>query len=1146
MSKNFRRILVANRGEIAIRVFQACTELEKQTIAIYSEADSLALHRYKADEAYLIGENLTPVGAYLDMDGLVDLAKRKRVDAIHPGYGFLSENAEFARKCLKAGIAFIGPNPGHLEIFGDKVQARNMAIAAGLPVPPGTPNPVSTDEEAVAFAEAHGYPLMVKAVSGGGGRGMRVVRDPSELLEATAAARREAAAAFGEGAVYLEKLIENPRHIEVQILGDGAGNVIHLWERDCSVQRRHQKVVEIAPAVTIPRALRDELCAAAVRLMTAAKYVNAGTVEFLVDPQGLFYFIEVNPRIQVEHTVTELVMGVDLVQAQIRIAEGATLEEMGLTNLGEPRGCAIQCRVTTEDPENGFLPDTGRILAYRPASGFGIRLDTGNGYAGAEVTPHYDSLLVKICAWSGSFTTAAAKMHRSLQEFRVRGIKTNIPFLENVVQHPDFLAGEATTTFIDSHPELFRFPARRDRGTKLLRYIGHVMINGAEGVKPGSRQESYSIPIVPAVPTDWQPPTNTPKALLDHEGPDAVVRWIKAQSRLLLTDTTMRDAHQSLLATRMRSADILQVAQSTGAIAPEIFSLECWGGATFDTAYRFLKEDPWERLAEIRERVPHMLLQMLLRGQSVVAYQTFPDNVVESFVKEAARTGIDLFRIFDSLNYLPNMRVAIEAVRDAGKLAEVSICYTGDILDPNRTRYDLAYFVQLAKEIERAGAHILAIKDMAGLLKPQAAYILVKALREEIGIPIHLHTHDSAGNGVATILKAAEAGVHLADGALGSMSAGTSQPSLNALVAALEGTERATGLHLDRLQSLADYWAGVRRYYHSFEGGSTAPDASVYRSQMPGGQYSNLRQQAEGVGLGQRWSEVVQAYRQGDELLGEWIKVTPSSKAMGDLALFMVQNGLNGDNFRERATELDFPQSVVDMMAGRLGQPPYGFPLDLQQVILKGREAISERPGALLPPVDLGAQAERLQELLGREPTSRETISYVLFPEVFTAFQHHREQFSDTATLDTPTFFYGLRLGETVAVEIEPGKRLMIKLTAVGETQPDGTCIVYFELNGTPREVRVTNMSATPTTAVRAKADHTDWRQVAATMPGKVIKVLTAQGDDVKKGEQLLVVEAMKMETTITAPRDGRVITLLVQAGDRVLAGDLLVQLTGD
>lgn len=1176
--RSFRRVMVANRGEIAIRVFQACTELGMQTVAIYSEADSLSLHRYKADEAYLVGEGKPPVAAYLDIDGIINLARAKQVDAIHPGYGFLSENPEFARRCAEAGIAFIGPEPRHLELFGDKVAARQLAIAAGLPVPPGTEEPVRGLDEALAFGRSHGYPVMVKAVSGGGGRGMRMARNEAELRSALEAAGREAGAAFGQAAVYLEKVIESPRHIEVQVLGDQSGRVIHLYERDCSVQRRHQKVVEVAPAVGLDPLLRREICEAAVTLMRKAGYVNAGTVEFLVDPSGRYYFIEVNPRIQVEHTITELVLGVDLVQAQLRLAEGHLLSDLGTilpdpANLS-PRGCAIQCRVTTEDPENNFFPDTGRILAYRQGYGFGVRLDVGNGYSGAEITPHYDSLLVKVSTWGLTFDQAARKMHRTLQEFRVRGVKTNIPFLNNVVQHPDFLGGRVTTHFLDQHPELFHFPPRRDRGTKLLRYIGHVAVNGADGIRPGSRKPALPKPQVPPVEIGWQPPyepgraaaeepgaASTPgatpqatgepaslptaKAVLDSLGPDAVVEWVRrqSQSRLLLCDTTMRDAHQSLLATRMRSHDLYAVARATGRYAPDLFALELWGGATFDTALRFLKEDPWERLAELRRRIPHVLFMMLLRGQSVVGYGAYPDNVVEAFVKEAAETGIDLFRVFDSLNYLPNMQVAIEAVRKAGKLAEAAICYTGDLLQPGREKYDLKYYVGLAKEMEKAGAHLLAIKDMAGILKPEAARRLVKALKEEVGLPVHLHTHDTAGNGVAMVLKAAEAGLDIADAALGSMAGGTSQPSLNALVAALEGTHRATGLDLDDLQKLADYWESVRPAYAAFEAGPGGPNAAVYRHQMPGGQYTNLKQQAEAVGLGSRWPEVVQAYADVDALLGEMIKVTPSSKAVGDLAIFMVQQNLTPEELVRRAPELDFPASVIDFLAGGLGQPPYGFPRELQQGVLRGRKPLKDRPGAYLKPADLEAAARELAERLGRTPTRPEVLSYLLYPKVFLDFARHQEEFGDTAVLDTPTFFYGLRLGEQVAVEIEPGKTLMIKLTAISEPTPDGTRVVYFELNGTPREVRVLDRAVAATGPGRPKAEKGDWREVGAGMPGKVLRVLVGPGDVVTKGEQLAVLEAMKMETTVTAPREGRVVEVLVQPGDSVAAGDLLVRL---
>lgn len=1148
--KEFRRILTANRGEIAIRVFRACTELGRQTIAIYSEADSLSLHRYKADEAYLVGTGLGPVAAYLDIDSILGVARTRQVDAIHPGYGFLAENAEFARRCQAAGIAFIGPAPEHLELLGDKVRSRAAAEAVGLPLPPGTPEPIADADEALAFADSVGYPVMVKAVAGGGGRGMRRVRTPDELRQALQMAQSEARAAFGNGAVFLEKVIRHPRHVEVQVIGDTTGRVVHLWERDCSVQRRHQKVVEMAPAVSLDPGLRREICDSAVALMGRVGYVGAGTVEFLVDREGGYYFLEVNPRVQVEHTVTEAVTGVDIVQTQIRVAEGYPLDhpDIGLEDQDSirTRGCAIQCRVTTEDPENDFLPDTGRILAYRAAEGPGVRLDGGNAYAGALISPHYDSLLVKITTWGRTFDKAALKMLRSLREFRIRGVKTNLLFLENVIQHPEFLSGRAHTALIDEHPELFQFPPRRDRGTKLLRYIGHVVVNGADGIKPGTRKPVLKAAPLPQRNPDWSPPAGTARSVLQAGGPGALADWIRRQDQLLLTDTTFRDAHQSLLATRVRSHDLLRIAGATGELAPGLFSLEMWGGATFDTALRFLKEDPWDRLDRLREAVPHVLFQMLLRGANAVGYSSYPDNVVRLFVREAAAAGVDIFRIFDSLNWLPNMQVALDEVLKSGAVAEVAICFTGDLLDPNRDKYDLKYYVDLAREIERAGAHILAIKDMAGLLKPEAAYRLIRALKDEVGLPIHLHTHDSAGAGVATVLRAAAAGVDIADGAVGSMAAGTSQPSLGAIIAGLEGTDRTAHVGADALQALADYWEVVRGYYFPFEGGTTAPNASVYRNQMPGGQYTNLRQQAEALGLGSRWTQVVEAYRQVDEMLGEVIKVTPTSKAVGDMALFMVQNDLTPENILERGAALDFPDSVVGFFQGLLGRPPYGFPAELQQAVLKGRTPLTARPGAGIPPTDLPAVREELSALLGRAADDRELSSYLQFPEVYREFARHREEYGDTSVLDTPTFFYGLRLGEKVPAEIEPGKTLIIELTAVGEARPDGTRAVLFELNGTPREVGVRDRSVTAQVRARPKADRSDWRQVAAAMPGKVLKMLVATGAELRKGEQLLVTEAMKMETALSAPRDARVAEILVQPGDQVEAGDLLLRLESD
>ena len=1147
--REFQRILAANRGEIAIRVFRACTELGKRTIAIYSEEDSLALHRYKADEAYVIPSERGPVEAYLDVDAILSVAVERGVDAIHPGYGFLAENASFARRCIEAGIAFIGPSPEHLELFGDKLRSRELAQGARIPVVPGTQDPTEDVADALAFAKEAAYPVIVKAAAGGGGRGMRVAWDEEELRRVFPVARREAEASFGVGTVYVETLVQKPRHIEVQLLGDVEGKVVHLWERDCSVQRRHQKMVEVAPAIGLDPDLRNEICEAAQTLMSDTGYIGAGTVEFLLDGGGNYYFIEVNPRIQVEHTVTEMVLGIDLVQAQIRLTEGHDLAGAWVPQpVPAPRGYAIQCRVTTEDPENDFLPDAGRIAHYRSPGGLGVRLDGATAFTGGTVSPHYDSLLVKVCTTALRFEDAASKMHRALLEFRIRGVKTNLPFLENVVTHPQFLAGGVDTGFIDNNPELFDFRPRRDRGTRILRYIGHIVVNGQKGgprtrVKPSFR--SLPTPLTPSV---WKPPSDSLKTVLEQEGPEAVATRILAERRLLLTDTTFRDAHQSLLATRMRSVDLLRIAEATGRAMPNLFSMEVWGGATFDTALRFLKEDPWDRLVQLRQRIPHVLLQMLLRGQSLLGYSAYPDNAVRAFVRESAAAGIDVFRIFDSLNWLPNMQVAIEAVRDEGKVAEVALCYTGDLLDPNRKRYDLGYYVNLAKQIEEAGANILAIKDMAGLLKPEAAERLITALKETVSLPVHLHTHDSAGVGVSTSARAARAGADVVDGCIDALAGGTSQPSLRGIAAALQGTERAPDLDLDGVQSLHDYWAAIRRYYGFVEGGPVAPDAGVFRHQVPGGQFTNLKQQAEALGLSSQWRDVVRAYREADAALGELIKVTPSSKAVGDLALFMVQNDLHGESLVERAPDLNFPESVVGLLKGRIGRPPYGFPKDLQAAVLKGDEPLRDRPGAALSPEDFGELRAEIRELradnpLAGGPEDREVLSLILFPDVYREYVAHRGAYGDTSVLDTPTFFYGLEPGERVSVEIEAGKTLIIRLISVGDERSDGTRPVLFELNGHRREVRVRDLGISVDAAVRVRADPGDWAEVGASMPGKVVQILVQPGDTVGNGAQLVIVEAMKMETAVAAPRNAVVEELLVLQGEEVEAGDLLVRL---
>jgi pyruvate carboxylase len=1142
--KKFRKILVANRGEIAIRIFRACTELGIRTVAVYSEQDNVALHRFKADEAYLIGEGKGPIEAYLDIDSIIEVAKRHDVDAIHPGYGFLSENEQFAQRCEEEGIVFIGPKSEHIRQFGDKVIARQMAVEADIPVIPGTPEPVRTFEEALRFVKENGYPIIIKAASGGGGRGMRIVRKQSELQDSLDRARSEAKSAFGNAAVYLEKYLENPKHIEVQILADRHGHAVHLFERDCSIQRRHQKVVEVAPSLSLTERQREDICNAALRLARSSNYINAGTVEFLVGPDGKFYFIEVNPRIQVEHTITEMITGIDIVQSQIRIAEGYALEdpEIGIPSQSsvQMRGFAIQSRVTTEDPEKNFLPDTGRLLAYRSASGFGVRLDAGIGAHGATITPHYDSLLVKVSTQALTFEKAASKMLRTLKEFRIRGVKTNIPFLENVMQHPDFLSGNYDTSFIDTKPELFEFPVRKDRGTKLLTYIGQTIVNGHPGLTKTDKKPTFSTPRIPEISYKQEYPAGT-KQILDEQGAEGLVKWIQQQKKLLVTDTTFRDAHQSLLATRVRTHDLLQIAEATGKLASDLFSLEMWGGATFDTTMRFLNEDPWERLRKLREKIPNLLFQMLFRGANAVGYTNYPDNVIKKFIETSAAAGIDVFRIFDSLNWVEGMRLAIESVRESGKIAEAAICYTGDILDPKRDKYNLKYYVNLAKELEKAGAHILAIKDMAGLLKPYAAYELVKALKQEIGIPIHLHTHDTSGNAGAMLLKAAEAGVDIVDAALSSMSGLTSQPSLNALIYALEGDKRTTGLPQDSYQKLADYWEDVRKYYIGFETDMKGSNAEVYQHEMPGGQYTNLEQQAKAVGLGERWGEVKDMYTTVNHMFGDIVKVTPSSKVVGDMALFMVQNNLTEKDVYERGETIDFPESVITFFQGYLGQPYGGFPEELQRIILKGRDYFTSRPGELLPSADFEEIKTMLEEKLEREITDYDIMSYVMYPQVFLDMQKRQQEFGDVSVLDTPTFFYGLRLGEEIAIDIEQGKTLMVKLVSIGETSPDGTRTIYYELNGQPREINVRDASAKVTVTQRQKADPSEPGHIGASMPGKVLKVMVEQGDKVKKGEHVIVTEAMKMETTMQAPFAGTVKEVHIKAGDTIETGDLLI-----
>ncbi|MCA1201513.1 pyruvate carboxylase [Priestia flexa] len=1143
VTKKIKKVLVANRGEIAIRVFRACTELNIRTVAIYSKEDAGSYHRYKADEAYLVGVGKKPIDAYLDIEDIIKTAKLHNVDAIHPGYGFLSENIQFAKRCEEEGIIFIGPKSKHLDMFGDKVKARHQAIQANIPVIPGTDGPIDSLDEAKEFAAQHGYPLMIKAALGGGGRGMRVVRNEASLAESYERAKSEAKAAFGSDEVYVEKLVENPKHIEVQILGDHSGNVVHLYERDCSVQRRHQKVVEVAPSLSLSEELRDQICDAAVQLMDNVNYINAGTVEFLVSGKE-FYFIEVNPRVQVEHTITEMITGVDIVQSQILIADGYDLHSnvVAIPKQEEiiTHGYAIQSRVTTEDPLNNFMPDTGKIMAYRSGGGFGVRLDTGNSFQGAVITPYYDSLLVKVTTWALTFDQAASKMVRNLKEFRIRGIKTNIPFLENVVKHEKFLTGAYDTSFIDTTPELFVFPKRKDRGTKMLTYIGNVTVNGFPGVAE-KKKPIFTKPRVPQLDLSTPVPNGT-KQILDEQGAEGLVNWVKERKEVLLTDTTFRDGHQSLLATRVRTNDLKQIANPTARLLPDLFSLEMWGGATFDVAYRFLKEDPWDRLLTLRQEAPNVLFQMLLRASNAVGYKNYPDNVIKEFVEKSAYAGIDVFRIFDSLNWVEGMTLAIDSVRQTGKIAEAAMCYTGDILDPSRRKYDLTYYKNLAKELEQSGAHILGIKDMAGLLKPQAAYDLVSALKETVDIPIHLHTHDTSGNGILTYAKAIEAGVDIVDVAVSAMAGLTSQPSANSLYYALEGTERKPKLDIQNLEQLSYYWEDVRKYYQDFESGMNAPHTEVYVHEMPGGQYSNLQQQAKAVGLGNRWDEVKDMYSRVNELFGDIVKVTPSSKVVGDMALFMVQNNLTEETLFERGESLDFPDSVIELFEGYLGQPHGGFPEKLQRIILKGKKPITVRPGELLEDVDFNALKEKLFHELGRQVTSFDALAYALYPKVFMDYHKAVEQYGDISVLDTATFLYGMRLGEEAEIEIEKGKTLIVRLVSIGEAQADGNRTIYFELNGQPREVVIKDESVKTTVVSKMKADLTNPNQIGASMPGTVIRVIVEKGDKVSKGDHLMITEAMKMETTVQAPFDGVVKNIHVGSGDAIQPGDLLVE----
>jgi pyruvate carboxylase len=1141
-----KKILVANRSEIAIRVFRAANELGLKTVAAYAEEDKLALHRFKADEAYLIGKGKGPVEAYLQIDEYIRIARISGADAIHPGYGLLSESPEFVDACEDAGIIFIGPRAQTMRDLGNKVAARNMAIASNVPVVPATDALPDDPNEIKRLAAEIGYPLMLKASWGGGGRGMRRIMDETSLLSEVSEGKREAKAAFGKDEMYLEKLVERARHVEVQLIGDDHGNLVHLFERDCSVQRRNQKVVERAPAPYLSDAVRKDLTDAAVRLGNAANYRGAGTVEFLMDADtDKFYFIEVNPRVQVEHTVTEEVTGIDIVKAQIHLLDGAVI---GTPESGVPlqqdihlNGNAIQCRVTTEDPEQNFIPDYGRITAYRGATGFGVRLDGGTAYSGAVITRFYDPLLEKVTCWAPSAEEAIARMHRALREFRIRGVQTNLAFLENIITHPDFVENRYTTRFIDTTPELFNFKPRKDRATKLLSYIADVTVNGHPEVRDRPRPPAEAAaPVVP----EFQPLSmvDGSRQILDRDGPAGLARWMKKQSRVLFTDTTMRDAHQSLLATRMRSFDITRIAQAYSRGLPNLFSLECWGGATFDVSMRFLNEDPWERLAKVREGAPNILTQMLLRGSNGVGYTNYPDNVVKFFVEQAAKGGVDIFRVFDCLNWVENMRVSLDAVIDAGKVAEGVICYTGDLLDPDRAKYDLKYYVGLAQELEKAGVHVLGLKDMAGLLKPAAAKKLISTLRNETNLPIHLHTHDTSGAAAATVLAAVDAGVDAIDAAMDALSGTTSQPTLGSIVAALAGGERDPDLDAKAIRQISFYWEAVRTQYRAFESDLKGGASEVYLHEMPGGQFTNLKEQARSLGLETRWHEVAQTYADVNQMFGDIVKVTPSSKVVGDMALAMVSAGLKRADVENPDKDIAFPDSVVGFFAGDLGQPPGGFPEALQKKVLKGRTPLTERPGSYLKPTDLEAERKKISDEVGHPIDDYRLASYLMYPKVYSDFEKTQDRYGPTEVLPTPVYFYGLAEGDELFVDIEKGKTLVLQYLGRAPTNEKGEVRVFFDLNGQPRTILVPDRLKVGEVKVRAKAALGDAKQVGAPMPGVISTLNVKEGQKVAAGDVLCSIEAMKMETAIHAEVDGVVAELLIKPGDQIDAKDLLVR----
>lgn len=1144
--KKFKRVLVANRGEIAIRIFRACKELGIRTVAVYSEEDKNTLFRTKADEAYQIGKGKTPVGAYLGIDEIIALAQAKGVDAIHPGYGFLAENAEFAQACADAGIEFIGPTADMMNALGDKIQSKIVAHSVNVPTVPGVEKAIETEAEALEFANSCGYPVMLKAAAGGGGRGMRIVRSEEELLPQFRSARSEAAKAFGIDDIFIEKYLENPKHIEVQILGDKQGNIVHLFERDCSIQRRHQKVIEFTPALCLTDEQREAICADAIKIAKAVNYRSAGTVEFLLDTTtGKHYFIEMNPRIQVEHTVTEIVTGIDIVQDQILVAEGYSLDSDAIKIPNQDAikvtGHAIQCRITTEDPANDFMPDTGTIESYRSPGGFGVRLDGGNGFQGATITPFYDSLLLKVTASSRTFEDTIRKAIRALRETEIKGVKTNIAFMMNVLNHPKFAKGECDTGFIANTPDLLDIAKVQDDELRVIEFLGNKFVNETKGEK-----KSYNVPVFPKFKPDELKTMQGrgTKQLFDEMGAKNFTQWVRKQQRLFITDTTMRDAQQSLMATRVRTVDMEKIAPAVSVYGRNFFSLEVWGGATFDTSYRFLKEDPWERMEVLREKCPNILLQMLLRGANAVGYKNYPDNVIREFVKQSAKVGVDVFRIFDALNWIPGMEIALDEALNQGMIAEPSLCYTGDILDASKTKYTLSYYVKMAKELEKRGAHILCIKDMSGLLKPTAAAKLVGALKQEIGIPIHLHTHDTSGNGVATVLMAAQAGVDIVDAAFNSMSGLTSQPALNSIVASLQHSDRDTELDADGLQKISEYWRDVRPVYKDFESELQTASAEIYKYEIPGGQYSNLQAQVESFGLGHKLKEVKDMYKAVNQMLGDIVKVTPTSKVVGDLAIFMVQNNLTPENIVEKGANIDFPDSTVSYFEGMMGQPEGGFPVDLQKVVLKDKQPITCRPGELLEPEDFEGIRKKLQDELGLEGTDREVISYAIYPKVFEDYVKSIKKDGSFRYMGSDIFFHSLAEGETCEVKLGEGRVLIVKLQEVRPVDNEGMREAIFEVNGNRRIIKIKDKTVTTNSSNSVLyADEDNPMEIGANIPGNIIKVLVKEGETVEANQPIAVIEAMKMETNILATAGGAVERIYVSEGQQVKAGEMVAKL---